>query len=855
MLACKSGYLDLVRALLNEGADIDAQDHEGVTAFGHAITSEKGENIGLIELLLDKGVDVAKGKFEWHGESESERRRIRPDKKIKGFSGIKGDMGSYSEIHKKKKFYEKSGRNLRGETKSGKKGICGFEADPVGIAIRRKFEAVAIKLFGILKNFHKKDSFSGNSYLHLAVFHQNWKVVSFLLKKGLKPNEKNNHDKTVFDFCQDEVGEEKLRSVIPSNLHEPNFKKKKFKKNKKKRKKKKPKGNLKEKAVGQDNLQKINISIDPSSSQNASSKGGFLLSQLSITDNQSNKLLNDISAQNSSTQTNSKTERTLLKVLSGDSKYDLKNNLSTDKSTQDLNSVYAKKKGLKVECRKLEIKLNKLRAENEFITTEDAKGSWSMDLERKLSDSHRQQQEDSLMSDTGGVDPVKPVRREEASAGKLLDIISNPSIKSGIYEKKVSYNEEKSRKSGDQCKGCLQVVKEFPCFAEVGKLEAQLGAELLEFEQEIKVLNAIIKPKYVKIQKKIEQMIKEIFKGPFDLQVYGSIANGLNIPGSDLDLLLIFNNSLQPSTKVICDSPSQVDAKNSKHRFSEDGVSVNSPLKSRKYTELYFPEISQQEFQNKLLSDSIMEDLNEKTIELPHIFTESKFLRNAQVPVIKMQVCPSLGGFPVDVTVHDLRHQGLECVDLVRRLVERYPPLKPIALVLKQLLNVSGLSDPYLGGLSSYGLVIMIVAYFQILEFREMQKDKKEEQDKKTGWGEDSRQTYPKGSRRHSRVESFNNISKIQKGNPKNLLNLNGQPLNSLTRGQLNRKKQSKRMLFDSPEMQKSSLFARSSQNIGKLLIGFLYFFGFEFNMFGQKIRIFLENEDPQFPIQPVYSN
>ena len=38
MLACRSGYLDLVRALIKQGANLDFQDKEGVTAFGHAIT-------------------------------------------------------------------------------------------------------------------------------------------------------------------------------------------------------------------------------------------------------------------------------------------------------------------------------------------------------------------------------------------------------------------------------------------------------------------------------------------------------------------------------------------------------------------------------------------------------------------------------------------------------------------------------------------------------------------------------------------------------------------------------------------------------------------------------------------------
>ena len=247
MLACRSGYLDLVRALIKQGANLDFQDKEGVTAFGHAITSEKGDNIGLIELLLEKGANVCIGKFDWIGNDDNDKRKIRIDKKIKGFSGIKGDMSSYSEIHKKKKFYVNSTRSVRGDGKTFKKGLYGFENEPIGIAIRRRFEAVAVKLLQITNNPHKKDSFSGNTYLHLAVFFRNWNVVDYLLKKGLNPNHKNNHEKSAWHFCQDEDSEITLKSFVQSTTYEPNFKKKKFKKNRKKRKKKKKKKNLKKK--------------------------------------------------------------------------------------------------------------------------------------------------------------------------------------------------------------------------------------------------------------------------------------------------------------------------------------------------------------------------------------------------------------------------------------------------------------------------------------------------------------------------------------------------------------------------------------------------------------------------------
>ena len=865
MLACKSGYLDLVRVLINQGANIDAQDKEGVTAFGHAITSEKGENIGLIELLIEKGADVSKGKFEWNIE-EQEKKRTRGDKKIKGFSGIKGDMGSYSEIHKKKKFYGKSGRSVRNEPKLARKSMWGFECEPVGIAIRRRFEAVAIKLLLILRNYAKKDSFSGNSYLHLAVFHRTWKVVDFLLKKGLDPHERNNHDKSPWAIAQEEETDSILKSFVHCKTAEQNFKKKKFKKHRKKRKKKRNKGNQKGKVAENEikqNLPNNNISIDPSSSQKNSSKGGFLLSQLSLDpDSQGNKLLNDISGNGSSNLT--KTDRNLWDDLSVDSKLDLKNNLSTDRSTQDLHSVYAQKNELKTECRKLEIKLNKLVAENDFITTEDAKNSWSMVLERRLSDIKQPNNpEDSLMSENihCANDTLHHSKRTEpnASAGKLLDYISNQSVTSGIQDqgkKGLSIVGESKLEEG--CNGCLSLLSKLPLTKQSVSLNTKLGRELLEFEEEILVLNSMMKSKYKMIKKEVTRLISEVHDGPFELKIYGSFANGLNIPGSDLDLLLIFNNSSSKGEELNSkDNKPSFSKPHSRHRLSEDIIVSKPGANPRKYTDPFYPEISQQDFQMKLISEAVLEDLNERAEDSPSLFSESKYLRNALVPVLKLITNPNLGGFPVDVTAHDPRHQGLECVKLVKNFVDKYPPLKPIVLVLKQMLNMASLSDPYLGGLSSYGLVVMIVAFFQEIECRHLKNLNKdgmiELENKQRGgnWGEDARLSFPKGSRRHSRKSSFN--GKNQKCSSK-MHNLNG-AINhtSSRRNSISKKKSKKKNSFSIIELH-SMIFSRSAENIGKLLLGFLYFFGFEFNMLSQKIKIYLDFEDPESPIQQVIS-
>eukprot|EP00511_Aplanochytrium_stocchinoi_P004830 CAMPEP_0204832682 /NCGR_PEP_ID=MMETSP1346-20131115/14416_1 /ASSEMBLY_ACC=CAM_ASM_000771 /TAXON_ID=215587 /ORGANISM="Aplanochytrium stocchinoi, Strain GSBS06" /LENGTH=607 /DNA_ID=CAMNT_0051964659 /DNA_START=445 /DNA_END=2265 /DNA_ORIENTATION=- len=98
-------------------------------------------------------------------------------------------------------------------------------------------------------------------------------------------------------------------------------------------------------------------------------------------------------------------------------------------------------------------------------------------------------------------------------------------------------------------------------------------------------------------------------------------------------------------------------------------------------------------------------------------------IHHTPVPVIRLgtacipvsfgsQVSGSL--IAVDITFETITHHGLRTCDVVKGFVSEYPPLKPLTLVLKQFLVEKGLNDPFVGGLSSYGLVLMIVNMFKL---------------------------------------------------------------------------------------------------------------------------------------------
>lgn len=74
----------------------------------------------------------------------------------------------------------------------------------------------------------------------------------------------------------------------------------------------------------------------------------------------------------------------------------------------------------------------------------------------------------------------------------------------------------------------------------------------------------------------------------------------------------------------------------------------------------------------------------------------------------------------MDITLRefkDSKHNGEACVELIKDYIKTYKVFKPLILVLKQLIFNAKLYDPYQGGISSYGLILMLVTYLQYKMF------------------------------------------------------------------------------------------------------------------------------------------
>lgn len=126
----------------------------------------------------------------------------------------------------------------------------------------------------------------------------------------------------------------------------------------------------------------------------------------------------------------------------------------------------------------------------------------------------------------------------------------------------------------------------------------------------------------------------------------------------------------------------------------------------------------------KSYDHDILGRVEEHLAKFPDIVKMRKYVRSATFPVLKIECTPKYKNKKMDITIKENRHSGLLCVDLVKEYLNEYQVvLRPFVFVLKQMVYLSGLNDPFTGGINSYGLILMVVSFLQAEMRRGVSKD------------------------------------------------------------------------------------------------------------------------------------
>ena len=222
-------------------------------------------------------------------------------------------------------------------------------------------------------------------------------------------------------------------------------------------------------------------------------------------------------------------------------------------------------------------------------------------------------------------------------------------------------------------------------------IKSNLNKDILDYQQFILSHRKNYEEINKKVIDKIQNNINKINRN-FKAKLYGSRATNLCLMWSDIDI-------------VIC---------------KEKLNSVKIKQEINKEEEIEAEDI------NEEISYDFLEKLNDVLITDNSFVENIKYLNKAKVPIIKIKTTKEYDNVLIDITLQTKEHFGLKCVNLVKQLMKKYDTLEILLFPLKTMLKISGLNDPYNGGLSSYALILMIVYFleYQKKKNKEISKDK-----------------------------------------------------------------------------------------------------------------------------------
>ena len=191
----------------------------------------------------------------------------------------------------------------------------------------------------------------------------------------------------------------------------------------------------------------------------------------------------------------------------------------------------------------------------------------------------------------------------------------------------------------------------------------QLQIDLLDFMNYVNNKNKKLETTLQNLNEFINKCVKESLGNDYSLKMYGSRATKLCLPWSDIDYVICCN----------------------KENIKTEPLSIlhNYLLKYKKF------------------------------------FDNLKYICNTQIPLLKVFTNSEFHHISLDISLENPEHHGEECVNYIKEKIKQYEVLTPLTLALKTILMKANLNDPYKGGLSSYGVILLIINFLNICQKQE----------------------------------------------------------------------------------------------------------------------------------------
>ncbi|KAI9336271.1 hypothetical protein BD770DRAFT_401809 [Pilaira anomala] len=97
-------------------------------------------------------------------------------------------------------------------------------------------------------------------------------------------------------------------------------------------------------------------------------------------------------------------------------------------------------------------------------------------------------------------------------------------------------------------------------------------------------------------------------------------------------------------------------------------------------------------------------------LEAEEICRDPQIIEHASVPVIKFE--DVMTKLKVDIILNST--SGIDSANMIQSMIQKYPGVRPIALIVKYLLSLRHMNEVFTGGLGGYAVVCLVVSFLQM---------------------------------------------------------------------------------------------------------------------------------------------
>lgn len=240
-----------------------------------------------------------------------------------------------------------------------------------------------------------------------------------------------------------------------------------------------------------------------------------------------------------------------------------------------------------------------------------------------------------------------------------------------------------------------------------------LSREIDEEAEKITTQVNMIRDYRFDIKNQIEKIAIDTFSrnhSNVQANIYGSVATGLALPESDIDIVITGVNSFGSKDDQLAHISKLYDNILS---FFNDKILISTKKILQTQVPIIKLTFSLEDYYNERVRIQEEGYEQEQTSKLESDHTALPYIDFDSLNSIN----PHLKNLAVDISMCDsfngVDHQGIKAAFYVEQNLNQFPILRSVCLMLKKLLVSKGLNDPYTGGLGSYSLFLMLyAAYF-----------------------------------------------------------------------------------------------------------------------------------------------